>query len=224
MTSIKEELLTDLAPTYMAADKTWMTRLSKVKITGTGSLTVDLIRPGEGDARGGYLYVFKDKISADAKPIVRDYLDGRQSGTFTVDSDEIDFTSNVYWLAYGPHYTDNINLVVTSIEILFGDPLVPKASVCRPISHEIDRVTSYYQFDSNELGFGRYNGWLIVREGENFGVGKEVGRRFIPSNSRNSGVKSVDVSTLKRGQTYNVALTVYSRVRPVAGYTFTTAN
>lgn len=209
---------------YLNVNETWRTAISNVLITGTGSCEFMLTRPNSGDANGGYVSLYKDQISEQGEPVVRQFLDGKNSGKFTISSDKVDFTKNTYVLCYGPFYSASVYEVVTSVLIINGQAFMANSSMCQGISHEIDKVTSYFKFDSNPQGFGRWDGYLIVREGATFGVGNEVGMISIPKNGTTEGVATVPINgNLKRGTTYNVTTSIYSNVRPVAGYTFTTA-
>lgn len=209
--------------TLLQANENWRTAISNVLITGTGSCEFMLTRPNSGDANGGYVSLYMDVIN-DQQPVVRQLIQGKNSGKFTISSDKVDFTKNTYVLCYGPFYSDPVYEVVTSVEIIFGQAFMARSSMCQGISHEIDKVTSYFKFDSNPQGFGRWDGYIIVREGSVFGVGPQVGMITLQKDGTNEGVATVPVDTLKRGTTYNVTTSIYSTVRPVAGYNFTTAK
>lgn len=217
------EISTDVLSmsTLVVTDQNWRTSISEVKLTGTGSLECTIERPNTGDANGGYLMLYLNGISVSGQPVIRQYFSGKGSFKATISSNEVDFTKHNYVLCYAPHYIDNIRMVVTSVQILFGRPINLKMSACVGISVETDRVTSYYLYDSNPLGYGFYPAWIIVREGAVFGQGRQVGILQLNSSDPAEGTANVRTEILKKGQTYNVTSTLYSTVRPVAGYTFT---
>ncbi|WP_435263372.1 hypothetical protein [Tenacibaculum sp. nBUS_03] len=211
-----------LAEQYVKVDQIWKTAISNIQLTGAKSLKCHVERPDSGSSTGGYLMLYLNEITPNVEPIIRQFHSGKGDFNAEVASDAIDFTKNNYVLAYAPHYSDNVKIVVSSAKIFFGSPIDLRLSACTHISHEIKSVTSFYKFDSNPLGFGYYNSWMIIREGSTFGEGRQVGIAQLDHNDPAQGIKVVStIEFLKRGQTYNVSTTIYSTVRPVAGYTFT---
>lgn len=210
---------------FVTVNQNWRTEISNVEVTGRGSCAFLLTRPDSGDAQGGYISVYKNEINTQ-NLVHRQYAPGLGSGPYTVDSDKIDFNTQTYWLCYGPFYSDQQFEVVTSVQLNRGRVTVAQASLCYGISYDVLQwVKSYYIFDSNPLGFGAYNGTIILREGSKFGVGPEIGRANLDKNGPSEGTATIRLNQpLKRGTTYNVITSIYSDVRPVAGYTFTTAK
>lgn len=210
---------------YLTSDQTWITSISKVQLQGISSLKCFVERPDSGPAVGGYLMLYLNEISVDAEPVIRQYFSGQGNFEAEIGSDDVDFTKHNYVLAYAPFYSAPDRMVVASVKILFGSPINLELSACTSISHETRSVTSYYKFDSNPLGFGYYNSWIVIKEGGVLGEGRQVGIATIDPNDPSQGIKVLQLNeSLKRGQTYNVYTTIFSTVRPVAGYTFTTAR
>lgn len=204
-------------------NKTWRTSISEVKITGEGSLEFLLTRPNSGPATSGHILLFKNEITIEADPIVKQPAPGKESGKQVISSDKIDFEAHRYVLCYGPHYSDMRNLVAASVDLEFGIPQNRVSSSCFAGDHTPETVRSTYRYNSNPLGFGHWNGSIVVREGAELGEGTRVGRLPIPIGSGSKGTVTVDAS-IKRGHTYNVSANLYSDVRPVAGYSFTRAK
>lgn len=219
--SISKEVF--FAESYgVPVDKIWVTSISQIQLTGIGSLKFKVERPDSGSAKGGYIMLYLDEISSSKAPVIRKYYSGLGDFEAEIASNDVDFTKNNYVLAYAPHYIDNVRVVATSAKIFFGIPMSLCQSVCVNSSHNTNSVTSVYKFDSNPLGFGHYNSWMIVRKGSEFGEGEQVGIAMFDRNGFSEGIKIVSLTnSLQRGQTYNVVTTIYSTVRPVAGYTFT---
>ena len=210
------------APELIASDQTWRTSITDVQLTGRGSLKCNVQRPDSGSSTGGYLMLYKDEISVSGTPVIRQFYSGKGDFSAEIGSDEVDFTKHNYVLCYAPHYSDNIRMVVTSVQIMFGRPFNLKLSACAGISQETNSVTSYYTYDSNPLGFGYYNAWILVREGGVMGEGAQVGISSLDRFGPAEGVCVTSIAVpLQRGKTNNVTTNLYSTVRPVAGYTFT---
>lgn len=204
----------------------WFTSLSNIQFSGSTSLNFNLQRPDSGPARGGRATLYKGSISHRNRISTHKNLNGKESGTFSIESDEVDFYSgDSYYLAYGPHHSDNVWPVVTSAKIMGNVVMGYKGSWCRYIDHGVYHVTCFYQFDDNPLGIKGYGGSVILREGGEPGRGTILSRKPIfHSGLAKDTVRLDTVSPLRTGTLYNVTTNIYSDLRPVAGFTFTRSN
>jgi hypothetical protein len=222
MDTLEKELRTDMITEInyqVEVDKLWRTSISNITVLTPGSLKFKITRPDSGDAKGGYVYLYEDVLGGN--PIVREYYAGNASGDFTVKSDKIDLYNGHYVLGYGPHYTDNVNIIATTVQLDNGNAYNLESSVCSPISHSINEVTSFYSFARNVLGFSHYASMVTIREGGILGKGNQVGVTQISTDANNKGTVILSNLKLSYGKTYNVCINLYSSVRPVAGYSFT---
>ncbi|WP_320018849.1 hypothetical protein [Labilibaculum manganireducens] len=215
---MRTNMIPEIKTSYGNYSELWRTSISDITVLGAGELTCRITRPNSGSAKGGYLYIYKDKI--EGTPLVRQYFAGQASGIVTIMSNQIDLFNGHYVLAYGPHFTDQVNIIAATVQLDNGYAYNQESSVCTPIQASINQVTSHYIFASNSLGFSHYDSTVILREGNVFGEGNEVARAYISKESNRIGT-NVMHANLKHKQAYNVSINIYSSVRPVAGYTFT---
>ncbi|WP_421919343.1 hypothetical protein [Marinifilum sp.] len=214
---LRSEMLPEVK-SYYGVSQQWKTAISNVSVLGRGHLKCKITRPDSGSAKGGYVYLYKDEIGG--VPVVREYFAGQQSGYFEIKSDNIDLYNGHYVLAYGPHFSDDVNILASTVQLDNGFAYNLESCLCSPISASINEATCYYVFASNVLGFSHYDSWVQIREGSVFGEGTIIAQTSIPKTSNRKGTKVIE-ATLRYGHTYNVCINLYSSVRPVAGYSFT---
>jgi hypothetical protein len=221
--SLKLKELSKLYTEYNADDK-WIqtTSIKQVKTVSRSKLAYEAELPLDGSNKG-YFVRIKD---GNGKTVENTYHQGTATSNPVkgiIESDELNFRSQIYTLEFGPHFSNtDVNSVGATVKMIQGRPRKFESSgVFYSMNLPSSVLFSYNVppsiFDSNT----RITIYLVEGKdikSESFAVEKKI---FSVSKSSYIGDGEINFNkALKNGKAYTLCMGIYSTVRQIAGNTF----
>ncbi|WP_299163123.1 hypothetical protein [uncultured Tenacibaculum sp.] len=206
------------------ADHKWIqtTSITQVKTSGRSMLHFQAELPLDGSNKG-YFVRIKDEHGNIVKDTYHQRAATSNPVTGTIESNDLDFRSQIYTLEFGPHFTaTNVNSVGATATIIQGRPRKFESSAVYYNMNLPKAVLFEYNvppsiFDNNT------DVKIYLVEGKDIKEERYAIENKVFKLSKSSYIGDGEISfqnALDHGKTYTLCMGIFSGVRQVAGNTF----